>query len=73
MPKEDQSIIEYASKGYEQYAPFVVETDFERFNIRHTTTTRSNSKSYTDVLSTHEPNSDAIYQYQISSKTRLMK
>ena len=28
MPKEDQSIIEYTSKGYEEYAPFVFESDF---------------------------------------------
>ena len=56
MPKQDQSIIEYTSKGYEEYAPFVIENDFECFNIQHTTTTRNNAKSYTYVISTHEPN-----------------
>jgi hypothetical protein len=27
MPKEDQSTIEYTSKGYEAYAPFVIQSD----------------------------------------------
>ena len=42
MPKEDQNIIEYTSKGYEKHAPFVIESDVERFNIRHSTTTKNN-------------------------------
>jgi len=61
MPKQDQSIIEYTSKGYEEYAPFVIESDFEGFNIQHTTTTRNNAKSYTYNISTHEPNSYATH------------
>ena len=28
MPKEDQNIIEYQSKGYEELAPFVIVSDF---------------------------------------------
>ena len=61
MPKYDQSVIEYTSKGYEEFAPFVIESDFECFNIKHNTTTRNNQKSYTDIISTHEPNSYAIH------------
>ena len=61
MPKEGQIIIEYTSKGYEEYAPFVIESDFECFNIQHTTTARNNTNSYTDIISTHEPNSYAIH------------
>ena len=61
MPKEDQNIIEYQSKGYEELAPFVIESDFECFNIKHNTTTRNNQNSYTDILSTHKPNSYAIH------------
>ena len=61
MPKEDQNIIGYQSKGYEELAPFVIESDFECFNIKHNTTTRNNQKSYTDIISTHEPNSYAIH------------
>jgi len=61
MPKEDPNIIEYTSKCYEEYAPFVFEGDFERFNIQHSTTTRMNTNSYTDAISTHEPNSYAIH------------
>ena len=61
MPKEDQSIIEYTSKGYEEYAPFVIESDFECFNIQHSTTTRNNTNSCIDIVSTHEQNSYAIH------------
>jgi len=61
MPKEDQSTIEYTSKVYEEYAPFVLESDFECFNIQHTTTARHTTKSYIDVTSTHEPNAYAIH------------
>ena len=57
MPKEDQIVIGYTAKGYEEYAPFVIESDFEWFNVRHTTTTRNNRKSCTDIISAHEPNS----------------
>jgi len=73
MPKEDQSTIEHTSKVYEEYAPFVIESDFECFNIQNTTTARHTTKSYTDVISTHEPNAYAIYiyKYQINLKTRL--
>ena len=60
MPQEDQSIIEYASNGYEDYAPSVIESDFECFNMQHSTTTRNNTSSYTYSISTHEPNSYAI-------------
>ena len=45
MPKEDQSIIEHTSKGYEEYAPFAIESDFEFFNMQHTTTSSNNAKS----------------------------
>ena len=31
MPKEDQSNIEYTSRGHEEHAPFVSEGDFECF------------------------------------------
>ena len=61
MPKEDQDIIEYTSKGYEEYAPFVIEIDYECFNIQHSTTTRSKTNSHTDITWTHEPNSYAIH------------
>jgi len=61
MPKENQNVIEYTSKGYEEYAPFVSESDFECFNIQHSTTTRNKTDSYTDIISTHEPNSYAIH------------
>ena len=47
MPKENQSIIEYTSKGYGEYAPFVIERGFECFNIQQSTTTRDNTNSYT--------------------------
>jgi hypothetical protein len=73
MPKEDQSIIEYTSKGYEEYAPFAIESDFECFNIQHSTTTRNNSNSYTYIISTHEPNSYAIHtsiSNQLESKMK---
>jgi len=33
----------------------------ECFNIQHSTTTRNNTNSYTDIISTHEPNSYAIH------------
>ena len=61
MPSEDQGIIECTSKGYEEYAQFVLGNDFECFKIQHSTTTRNNKKSYTDIISTHEPNSYAIH------------
>ena len=61
MPKEDHSIIECTSKGYEEYAPFVIESDFECFNFQLTTTTRNNTKAYKDIISTREPNSYAIH------------
>ena len=61
MPKEDQIIIEYTSKGYEEYAPFVIADDSKWFNIKHTTTARNNTTSYTDIILTHEPNSYAIH------------
>ena len=61
MPKEDQNIIEYTSKGYEEYAPFVIESDFECCNIQHLTTTRNKTNPYADIISTHEPNSYAIH------------
>ena len=61
MPKEDQSIIEYTSKGHEEYAPFVIESDFECLNIQHSTKTRKYANSYTDIISTHEPNSYAVH------------
>ena len=61
MPKEDQSIIEYKSKGYEEYAPFVIESDFECFNMKNNTSTRNNTNSYNDIVSNHEPNSFAIH------------
>jgi len=32
-PKADQNITKYTSKGYEEYAPFVIDSDFECFNI----------------------------------------
>ena len=60
MPK-NQNIIEDTSKGCEEYAPFVTESDFECFNIQHSTTTRNNANSHTDIISTHEPNSYAIH------------
>ena len=60
MPKEDQNIIEYTSQGHEEYAPFVFESDFEFFNIQRSTTARNNTNSYTDIISTHEPNSHGI-------------
>ena len=52
MPKDGQNIIEYTSKGYEEYAPFVIESDFECFNSQHSTTTRDNANSYT-ICYTH--------------------
>ena len=61
MPKGDQNIIEYTSKGYEEYAPFVIENDFQCFNIQHSTTTRNNTNSHTDIISTHEPSSYAVH------------
>ena len=59
MPKDDQIIIEYTSKGYEEYAPFVIESDVVCLDIQHSTTTRNNTNSHTDIISTHEPNSYA--------------
>ena len=53
--------MEYTSKGYEEYAPFVLESDLECFNIQNATTTRNNTTSHTDIMSTHEPNSYAIH------------
>ena len=47
MPKEAQDIIEYTSSRYEEYAPFVIESDFECVNIQQSTTTRDNTNSYT--------------------------
>ena len=47
MPKEDQSIIEYTSEGYEEYVPFVIGDDL--FN---TISATNNTKSYTDIIST---------------------
>ena len=35
MPKEDRNIIEYTSKGYEEFAPFVIESDFVHMNQIH--------------------------------------
>ena len=61
MPKEDRNIIEYTSKGYEEYAPFVLGSDFECFHIQHSTATRNNANSYIDIISTHGPNSYAIH------------
>ena len=61
MPKEDQNIIEYTSKGYEECAPFVIQNGFECFNIQHSTTTRNTTNSYTGFISTYEPNSYAVH------------
>ena len=66
MPKEDQSIIEHTSNGYETHAPFVIESDSECFSIQHTTTARHNTESYTYSISTHEPNS---YTFHIDIKS----
>ena len=60
MPKEDQNIIEQQAKCYEELAPCVIESDFECFNIKHNTTIINNQNSYTDIITTHEPNSYAI-------------
>ena len=68
MTKEDQRIIEYTSQGYEEYAPFVIGKDFECFNIQHSTTTRNNANSYTDIISTHEPD---LYAIHISTSSQL--
>ena len=38
-----------------------MKTIFECFNIKHNTTIRNNQKSYTDIITTHEPNSYAIH------------
>ena len=56
MPIGDQSVIEYTSKGYEEYAPFVVENDVGCLSIQHTTTARNNTTSYIDTIPTQEPN-----------------
>ena len=61
MPKENQNIIEHTSNGYEEDARFEIETDFECFNIQHSTATRNNTNSHTDIISTHEPNSYDIH------------
>ena len=61
MPKEDQHMIEYTSKDYEGYAPLVIESDFECFNIQHSTATRNSTNSYTEIISAHEPNTYAIH------------
>ena len=61
MPKDDQNIIEYTSKGCEEYAACAIQSGFESFNIPHSATTRNNTSSYTDILSTHETNSYAIH------------
>jgi len=74
MPREDQSIIEYTSKGYEEYAPFVIGTDFECFNIQHSTTTRK-IQIHTLILYQHTNQIHMLYayQYQANLKARLMK
>jgi len=61
MPTQDHNITEYSTKGYEGYAPFVIESDFECFNIPHSITTRNNTSSYTDIIWRHEPNSYAVH------------
>ena len=60
MPKEDQSIRIHIN-GLWKYAPFVIESDFECFNIQRANTTRNNTNSFTDIISTHESNSYAIH------------